>query len=107
MQINQRGQFIIMAEGPLFVILDMIQLVLGNAVSTLIDLFGMAGRLLGSLLLVSAVGGTLGIVLAVIVLAVAGFFLAKFFMGSMRTIILLIVSVFLIMLFLLWGYSTL
>ena len=95
-----------MAEGPLFVILEMIQLVLGNAVSTLVDLFGIAARLLGSLLLVSAAGGTLGFVLAVIVLAIAGFFLAKFFIGSVKTIILLAVAFLLIVLLLVWGYSS-
>lgn len=96
-----------MAEGPLFVILEMIQLVLANAITTLMDLFGLAGRLLGSLLLVSAVGGTLGMVLAVITIGIVGFFLVKFFMGSMKTIIVLIFAVFLIILFLVWGYSSL
>jgi hypothetical protein len=94
-----------MAEGPLFVILDMIQLVIGNAITTLLDLLGMAGRLLSSLLLVSAVGGPLGIVIAVITLGVVGFFLVKFFMGSMKTIIVLVFIVFLIIVFLVWGYS--
>ncbi len=94
-----------MAEGPLFVILDMIQLVIGNAISTLIELLGLVGRLLSSLLLVSAVGGMLGIVLAAIILGVVGFFLVKFFMGSMKTIIVLVSVVFLIIAFLVWGYS--
>lgn len=94
-----------MAEGPIFVILEMIQLVIANAINTLIDLFGMAGRLLASLLLVSAVGGTLGIVLAAIILGIVGFFLVKFFTGSIKTVILLLFAVFLIILFLVWGYS--
>lgn len=93
-----------MAEGSIFVILEMIQLVIVNAINTLADLFGMAVRLLSSLLLVSAVGGTLGIVLAVITLSVVGYFLAKFFMGSMKTIILLVFAVFMIIIFLVWGY---
>ena len=96
-----------MAEGPLFIILEMIQLLLDNVLNTMLSLFGLLAELLGSLLVVIGVGGALGMFLAVIILAVVGFFMAKFFFGSMKTVVLLVVAGFLIIAFLLWGFSTL
>ncbi len=94
-----------MAEGPLFIILEMIQLLLENVLGTMLSLFGLLGELLGSLLVVIGVGGTLGLFLAVAILAVVGFFMAKFFFGSMKTVALLVMAGFLIIAFLLWGFS--
>jgi hypothetical protein len=92
-----------MTEGPLIIILDMIMLVIQNVLGTLSSLMGMLGELLGSLFVVAGVGGTLGIFLAFIIIALVGFFLAKFFFGSVKTVLLLIVVGFLILVFILFG----
>ncbi len=95
-----------MTEGPLIIILKMIMVVIENVLGTMLSLLGMLGQLLGSLFVVSAVGGTLGIFLAFAIFSIVGFFLAKFFFGSVKTVILLIIAGFLILIFLVWGFST-
>lgn len=95
-----------MTEGPLIIILRMILVVIENALGTMLSLFGMLGQLLGSLFVVAGVGGTLGIFLAFVILALVVFFIAKFFFGSVKTVILLVIAGFLILVFILWGFST-
>jgi len=95
-----------MTEGPLIIILKMIMVVMENVLGTMLSLLGMMGQLLGSLFVVSAVGGTLGIFLAFAILSIVGFFLTKFFFGSVKTVIVLIIAGFLILIFLVWGFST-
>jgi hypothetical protein len=95
-----------MTGGPLIIILEMILLVIENVLGTMFSLLGLLGQLIGSLLLVSYAGGSLGIFLAFAVLALAGFFLAKFFFGSVKTVILLIIAGFFVLVFIVWGLST-
>jgi hypothetical protein len=92
-----------MAEGPVFVILDMIALVIRNTLNTIFSLFGLSGDLLSSLSLVSAAGGGLGLIIVLVILAAVGFFIVKFLFGSMKTVSLLILAGLAILAFLFIG----
>ena len=78
-----------MAEGPIFVILAMVKLIAENTVATILSLLKLSGNLLSSLSVVSAVGGWLGMIIVLVILAAAGFFVAKFMFGSMKTLAVL------------------
>jgi hypothetical protein len=79
-----------MVEAPLSVIFEMVVTILQNAVSTLSALFGLLMDLFQSLSFVGSMG-SLGFVLAVVVLVVVLFFLGKFILKSGKMIIMLFV----------------
>ena len=87
------------------VILDMITLLLENTIGTFMSMLGLSGDLLSSLSAMTSAGGFLGLVLAFVVLLVAGFFLVKLFFGSAKTIALLIFIGVLIVVFIVFGLS--
>jgi hypothetical protein len=94
-----------MAEGPLYVILDMITLILDNTIGTLLRLLGMSGNLMESLSLVSSVGGGLGLLIVLAVIFVVGFFVFKFLLRSMKTIGMLILALLAVLALLFIGSS--
>jgi hypothetical protein len=96
-----------MAEGPVFIILRMIAYLIQSAMDTLLGILRLLWELISSLALVSAVGGTLGVLLAVVIFAVVGFLIARFFLGSMKSIIVLLGAGLLILLFILYGLASL
>ncbi len=79
-----------MVEGPIYVILDMITLVLKNTVGTIFSLLGLSENLLGSLTAVTLAGGGLGLAIVLVIIAVVGFFVVKFLLRSMKLIAILI-----------------
>ncbi|UCD02918.1 MAG: hypothetical protein JSV63_04005 [Candidatus Aenigmatarchaeota archaeon] len=81
-----------MAEGPIYVILDMITVVIQNTIGTVFSLFGLSGNLLESLSLVSAAGGGLGLAIVLIIIAGVGFFVVKFLLRSMKLIGILVLA---------------
>ncbi len=93
------------AEGPIFVILDMISLLIENTVGTMMSLLGLSGDLMGSLSLVMSSGGLLGMVVAFAVLLLVGFFLLKIFFGSVKTVAMLALAGVLLLVFILVGLS--
>ncbi len=79
-----------MVEAPLTVIFEMVVMVFQNAVSTIFGLFGMMGNLSQSLSFISGTG-SLGLILAVVVMAVVLFFVGKFVLKSGKLIIILFI----------------
>ena len=96
-----------MAEGPLVIIFEMIIFLIRNSFTTVLELFSLFGRFIGSLALMTSAGGGLGIILAVILLAVIGLFAVKFFFGSAKRVFLLGLAGIAIILFILLGLSAL
>ena len=96
-----------MAEGPLIIIANMLAYLLKSSADTAIGMLGMLGNLIGSLFLVAGAGGTLGLILAVGIMGIVGYFIVKFFYGSVKTIMVLLGVLFIIILFLIWGVSSL
>lgn len=78
-----------MPEAPLTIVFEMVATIISNTIGTLGKISGLFGKLLESLGVVSTYGGTIGLVVSVLVLAIVGYFLAKFFLGSGKTIIIL------------------
>lgn len=78
-----------MPDAPLTIILEMIGTILSNTINTLVKITALFGNLLGSLGFISIYGGLVGLGISIIVLAVMGYFFAKFFLGSGKTIIIL------------------
>jgi len=68
---------------PMEIILEMIMLVFSNTSRTIGSLFSLFGSLLQSLIFISSLG-TLGFVVAALVLGVVLYFLGRFFMGSWK-----------------------
>ena len=94
-----------MADAPLMVILQMVTLLIENTFSTLFSMLGLSGDLLSSLSLVASGGGLLGLIVAFVVILVAGFFLVKLFFGSAKTIAMLVFVGALILAFIVFGLS--
>ncbi len=92
-----------MAEGPIFVMLDMISLILENTIGTILSLMGLGGNLIESLSGVLGVGGGLGLIIVIVILAAVGFFVVKFIFGSMKTIAMLMLGGLAILAFLFIG----
>lgn len=86
----------LMVDAPLTVIFEMVVTILQNAVSTLFSLFGMMGNLSNSLGFISGTG-SLGFVVAIVVMAVVLFFLGKFILKSGKLIIILFIVGFLLL----------
>lgn len=81
-----------MPSSVLGTILEMIQLVISNSVSTLERLSGLFGKFLGGLGFVSVAGGPAGIVIAIIVLAIVIYFLGKFVLSTGKVVVLLFLA---------------
>ncbi len=94
-----------MAEGAIYVILEMISLMIENSIGTLLSLLGLSGDLMTSLSFVSQNGGMFGLFVVFGLIFIIGFFLLKFFMGSVKTVFMLIFAGVLIVAFLLVGMS--
>lgn len=94
-----------MAEGAAFVILDIIEFLARSTVGTMLDLLGLSGRLLESLSFLSSAGGLLGIGLALLIISGAGFLVAKFLLGSVKTLVKLAFVGIVIVALLLLGFS--
>jgi hypothetical protein len=92
-----------MAEGPVYVILDMITLIVKNTTATIMSLVGLSGSLIDSLSLVLGVGGGLGLAIVIAILALVGFFVVKFLFRSMKTIAMLMLAGLAILAFLFIG----
>jgi hypothetical protein len=92
-----------MTEGPIYIILEMLTTLINHTAESIFTLLGLSGDLLSSLSVVSSVGGGLGLVIVLLVLGVAGFFVVKFLLGSMKTVAMLILGVLAILAFLFVG----
>lgn len=92
-----------MAEGPIYVILDMIVLVMQNTLGTIFGILGLSGNLLDSLAAVTSAGGGLGLIIVLVIIFAVGFFVVKFMFGSMKTIGILILLGLGILAFLFMG----
>jgi hypothetical protein len=96
-----------MAEGAAFVLLDILATLFQSTVGTMADLLGLSERLLSALSFLSSEGGMVGIGVALLIIAVVGFLLAKFFLGSVKTLVKLSFVGLVIVALLLLGYSLL
>jgi hypothetical protein len=94
-----------MAEGAAFVLLEIIEVLAQSTLGTMVDLLGLSDRLLSSLSFVSTGGGLLGIGVALAVIAVVGLLLAKFFLGSVKTLMKLAFVAIMLLAMILLGYS--
>ncbi len=92
-----------MAEGPIYVILDMIVLVMQNTLGTIFGILGLSGNLMESLAAVTSAGGGLGLLIVLVIIFAAGFFVVKFLLGSMKTMAILILLGLAILAFLFVG----
>ncbi|MFH0956653.1 MAG: hypothetical protein V1813_02200 [Candidatus Aenigmatarchaeota archaeon] len=96
-----------MAEGAAYVLLDIIKMMAESTVGTMVNLLGMAERLLSALSFLTTGGGLLGIGVALAVIAVVGFLTAKFLLGSVKTLMKLAFVGILIIGLIILGYSLL
>ncbi len=83
-------------SSPIDLIIEMITLVLRNTINTLLNILGLLGEFLASLGFVSKFG-PFPFLVSVLVLGVILFFLGKFFIGSLKTIVLLFIAGFVIL----------
>ena len=74
------------AESPLYIIFEMIYLVIMGTISTIAAVFGKFFELLASLEFISGFGA-LGLILAVVIMAVVAFVFIKFFAKSGKMLI--------------------
>jgi hypothetical protein len=93
-----------MADAPLTIILEMISLLIQHTINTFKGIFSLLLELFGSLSAVST-AGTLGLLVAYGVLALVGFFLAKFFFGSVKKVLVLLSVGFLVLMLIIFGTS--
>jgi hypothetical protein len=80
-----------MVESPLGLIIEMIFLIIGNAIQTLGSLFGLFLDLLESLGFISRIGGFWTFLISIVIICVVVFFLGKFFLGVGKQIMILLV----------------
>lgn len=87
----------IIPDSPLSIIANMVAMLVNNTIDTLMAIINMFGDLLASLGFVSEVGGPLGFVVSIIIIAVVGYFVARIVIGSgKKLIIMLIIAIVLI-----------
>ena len=79
-----------MEGSALGTLLEMVLMLISNALGTLLDLFLLFSKLLGQLGLVMEAGGIGGLVLSGVIIGIVLFFLLKFLWGSWKTIVVLI-----------------
>jgi hypothetical protein len=91
-----------MSQSPLLVIIEMVWFIINNTVNAMLGVFKLFGKLIGSLEFMSAIGGSTGFFLSVVIIAVVVFFLGKFFLKlGKQVIILFVVSMILLWIFIL------
>ncbi len=83
-------------SSPIGQILEMISLVITNTMNTLISILGMFGELLKSLGFAGSFGPA-PFLLSVVILGVVLVLLGKFFISSLKTVVLLFVAGFVIL----------
>ena len=84
-------------SSPVGLIIEMITLIIQNTVNTLITVISLFSQFLGSLGFASSFG-PLPFIISVLILGAVLFFLGKFVAGSLKTIILLFIAGFVILL---------
>jgi hypothetical protein len=94
-----------MAEGAAFVLLDILATLFQSTVGTMVDLLGLSERLLSAISFLSSDGGMIGIGVALLIIAAVGYLIAKFLLGSVKTLIKLAFVAIIIVGLLLLGYS--
>lgn len=92
-------------ESPLVIIIEMIRILIVNAIKTINALIGMFLELLGSLGFVSAIGGLGVFILSVIIIALVVFFLGKFVFNAGKGVILLFIAGIIVALILVLGLA--
>ena len=83
-------------SSPIGLIIEMIVLILKNTISTLVNILGILGEFISSLGSVSSFG-PLPFLISILLLGAVLLFLGKFFIGSIKTIILLFIAGFVIL----------
>lgn len=81
-----------MAESVLMIILQIIQMLIYNSLTTLGQLLTLVEQLLAQLGFVSQAGGPLGLAVALAVLAVVAVFLGRYVIGLGKSIIILFIA---------------
>lgn len=76
---------------PVYTLLEMVWALASNSVTTIIEVLSLFSRFINELMGMSSAGGPIGIVASVAIIAIVGFFIAKFIMGAQKTIIILII----------------
>ncbi len=76
---------------PVYTLLEMVWALTSNSVTTIIELITLFSRFINELFSISAAGGPIGIMASVAIIAIVGFFIARFIMGAQKTIIILII----------------
>lgn len=83
-------------SSPIGLIIEMILLILKNTINTLVSILGILGEFLSSLGFVSGFG-PLPFFISILLLGAVLFFLGKFFIGSIKTIVLLFIAGFVVL----------
>ncbi|MEE9323158.1 MAG: hypothetical protein V3U72_01310 [Candidatus Aenigmarchaeota archaeon] len=83
-------------SSPIGMILEMISIVIRNTINTLVSVLGVLGEFLASLGFASRFG-PLPFLIAVFLLVGVLFFLGKFFISSLKTIVILFIAGFVIL----------
>lgn len=83
-------------SSPIDLIIEMITIVITNTIKTLVNILGLLGEFMASLGFVSKFG-PFPFLVSIIVLGVVLLFIGKFFLGSLKTIILLFICGFVIL----------
>lgn len=94
-----------MAESTVSVLFAILGNLINSTLDTMGDMLGLSWNLLGSLSIVSAQGGITGIGVVLLIISVVGFLLAKFFLGSVKTLMKLAFVAVVIIALLIIGYS--
>lgn len=79
-------------SSPVYTLLEMVWTLTSNSVTTIIDVLVLFNRFITEMLGVSSsLGGPYGLAASVLIIAVVGYFIARFIMGAEKTIIVLII----------------
>lgn len=79
-----------MADAPLAIVLEMVTTLIEDLFTTLGKIIGLFQNLLASVGIVSSVGGPVGFVIAVAVVAVVGYFIGKMVLGAGARLLILV-----------------
>lgn len=78
-----------MAGSTIDTLIEIVVFLLDDIAKTIAGLFGLLGELGGNLDLVSKLGGPLGVVIAIIILAIVVYLLGRFILGTGKMFIFL------------------
>ncbi|GEM_PF-6769141 len=91
---------------PVYTLLEMVWTLASNSVTTMIDVLTLFNRFIVEMLGVSSsLGGAYGIVASLAIIAIVGYFIARFIMGAEKTIIILIIVGLILLWLLVLGVS--